>query len=355
MNKKGMKQSAKLSIDLITTIIVTLIAGAVTVAAVISMAWFASNKEVGTNGSSVTVDAELFELGVVRHAGVSSNVDNKSNYTGAVPDTVTWITVSDNVLNLLSPVPVPSNRPYYYFNNGVEETTASDSSILCDLQIQSKNYDGDTEKTIRPESFGKLVLLIKPKKDGLSFVADISLKGIKDLNDGNPSVLDGTSETNTDENRAYDYLNGHIVFFTDEGRTKLLSNKAINEEGLLYISGATKADEVYVVTVYWEWAQTINRLNTILNSNSIYLGDSENDSVTVISDQNAEKYVFSGTSDDTGYNNADQFIGDHIMYILADVTVQTTDEQVELTDNNSVLAVSQTPQSPENQGGEGGE
>ena len=329
-----MKQSAKLSIDLITTIIVTLIAGAVTVAAVISMAWFASNKEVGTNGSSVTVDADLFEL------GVENNVLVRSVYPAGVSGK---LVAPDSIISFLSSS---------FFNN-VDVTTPSYASVLCDLQIDSKDFEGD-EEAIRPGSYGKLIFKIIPKKAGLTFNAEIKLIGIKGV--GNTySNIDDTSLA--DERLAYQYLNGHILLFTDEERHNLLGNELLDSDEKLYIIGATTPNEEYTVTLYWEWAQTYERIKEIINDSDIHFHDEvldpSDEGETKLTSVRENSYIFYERSRDDGYNDADQVIGDHIQFVLADIVVQKADESGPYV--YSVNAVLETGSESNSEGGGGGE
>lgn len=311
-----MKQSAKLSIDLITTIIVTLIAGAVTVAAVISMAWFASNKEVGTNGSSVTVDAELFELGVNACSEAQSEVLTILNTDG--------------------------------YNNDLFETTSAKSGIICDLIIESY-YKGELETAIRPGSYGKLIFRIIPKKDNLVFRADWSLAGFRQtgVEEGVDrfEFVDGNNE-NDKVIKAYKLLNGHILMFTTRTEEMVYSGQVNNDiiysgddaDSGIYITGASEKGKVYEVTLYWNWIRTYDEIKALLGTTEVQSGeepDIHTETIYKVDDPQTYEFLYDGEAVDQdgetilkitgteGYNNGDQTIGDIIKYVVAEISVET--------------------------------
>ena len=297
MNKKGMKQSAKLSIDLITTIIVTLIAGAVTVAAVISMAWFASNKEVGTNGSSVTVDAELFELGVVSHFEKNESTNPTSEF-GFI----------ETLINF-----------GYYNGNSIDfprVTSPEHDSIICKLQSDDGN-------PIRPGSTGTLTFYILPKKDGLVFEFTPTLSGLQKkgnvysyIDPAEYSTLDLSDadyEEKLDLKTALDLLHGHILFYFDP-LNKQSTGISVFEEGF-YVSGDNEgemleAGQVYMVSIYWEWPKIYEDL----------LNDYE-----IIVDENNRHFILLDEEGSNGYNNADQKIGEKFSHVVVQMSGMVVD------------------------------
>ncbi|MBQ4427847.1 MAG: hypothetical protein II881_08910 [Oscillospiraceae bacterium] len=323
MNKKEMKQSTKLSIDLITTIIVTLIAGAVTVAAVISMAWFASNKDVTGTDASVTVDAELFEIGSDKRISLGSNLVSPLNNAGFYND--------------IDPLQTNSNK----------------SGIFCELEIDSY-YKGEKETKIRPGSYGKLIFKILPKRDNLIFKANLSIAGIRKSGASSFEFVNGDytnvdSATQEEVLKAFKLLNGHVVIYanrTESAGVVSYSNQINNpivhlgegEDSSIYITGASEKGEVYEVTLYWVWVRTYDELKEMLGkvpgSETNYKVD-EPELVDFLFDGITEGTADTPATGSEGYNNGDQTIGDNIYYVISELNIDAYSESV---DGKTVIA-----------------
>ena len=258
---------------------------AVALVAVGSLAWMSENRKLDADGVHANMDDELFELGVTQTS--SSSLSGYANKL---------------------------------------QTNDQNISILCDLDVYS--VDGDTQ--VRPGSHGTLTFNIIPKKDNLTFAVRVDFRAITSSH----SIINASSTL--DQKCAANYLNGHLIVFTNEGRTTMLKNGDIygsGESNYFYITTATVADTPTPVTLYWEWAQTYERLKTILNENNILLSyqtPSENSAQLTSAQEALYIFHFNNLNDNNyndGYNDADQVIGDYVRYILADVTVQTAPSQ----------------------------
>lgn len=98
--KREMKKSDKLRLDLISTIIVTLIALSVTVAAVISMAWFSSNKETTGEGMGVSVAVERYYISFLSSVDSRYEAERLKISGGYNEKAITWkMTESENLYN----------------------------------------------------------------------------------------------------------------------------------------------------------------------------------------------------------------------------------------------------------------
>lgn len=138
--KKEMKKSDKLRLDLISTIIVTLIALSVTVAAVISMAWFSSNKETTGEGMGVSVAGERYSLSFLSNDD-SVYEDDRKKIEGYNENALTWkMTTQNNMYNheenQSGVYPGSEGVISFYITRRVEEEIELD----FDLTIEAYSY-----------------------------------------------------------------------------------------------------------------------------------------------------------------------------------------------------------------------
>lgn len=302
MSKKEMKKSTKLSIDLISTIIVTLIAGAVTVAAVISVAWFSLNRQVSTTGASVSVDAELFEIEVAENTATQR---------------ITSKLVSDG----------------YSENTLVSDP--SKNSIIGDIIIDSRDNYGQEEITIRPGAYGRIEFVILPKKDDLIF-------SISPLLAGNPSDPDYTElitdfeEHNSsngavtvDCGEALKLTYGHFLIFTGKSEESYSGRVILDGSIPIYIRGANTAGKEYKVTLYWVWPRTYGDLTSLVAEAEL--------------SANRDYYFKGNAPGPTSYNNGDQLIGDAFADLAILGTIDTVESIPEDAETVTVTASSIDP------------
>lgn len=297
-----MKQSTKLSLDLVSTIIVTLIAGAVTVAAVISMAWFASNKEVGTNGSSVTVDTELFEIKVAANTATNRITDKL---------------ISDGYV--VSPL----------------VTSPSNDGIIGDIIIDSSDNYGNAEITIRPGAYGCIEFSILPKKNNLVFSISPLLAG-NPLNPAKNTLITSFAENIDDDNnvnygRALQLAYGHFLVFTQKDGNSYNNRVMLDGNTPIYINGADRAGKEYKATLYWIWARTYADLQSLVGQNII------------TASENRDYYFEGNNPGSSSYNNGDQIIGDAFADLVILGTVQSVESIPETEGTVSVNASLVTP------------
>lgn len=139
--KKEMKKSDKLRLDLISTIIVTLIALAVTVAAVISMAWFASNKETTGEGMGVSVAGERYSLSFLSNDDSVYEADRRK-IEGYNETALTWKMTAENNMynhenNQSGVYPGSEGVISFYITRRVEEAITLD----FDLTVEAYAYE----------------------------------------------------------------------------------------------------------------------------------------------------------------------------------------------------------------------
>ncbi|MBQ7565650.1 MAG: hypothetical protein IJT18_00895 [Oscillospiraceae bacterium] len=271
-NKKHDQKTRALIADFSSSLVFFVIAIVVILIIALTLSWFAMNRLVNGNSGNVTVENEIFELGTVT-----------LNDARAVD-------VDSAALDVLS-----SDVTRTYDRDALE-TDDSTEAIICALTT-------DDGKPARPGSTGTLEFRILPKVDNNDFTVQATISGLKKIVD----EIEGTvsyelmDPTDADEGLALDLLAGHVLFFT--GSTFSSSNMIDIEDGFV-VTGAHEANTEYLVTLYWEWPR-------------VY---SEHESYVDAAWQSTHEYLYDGTNED-GYNNADQVIGEAVAYIVAEMDV----------------------------------
>ena len=271
-DKKRDAKTRALIADFSSSLVFFVIAIVVILIIALTLSWFAMNRLVNGNSGSVSVENEIFEVGTVT-----------LNDARAVD-------VDSAALDVLS---TDVTRTY---DRDALETDNSTEAIICALVT-------DDGRPIRPGSTGTLEFRILPKVDGSDFTVAATLSGLKKVVDEiNETVsYELLDPTDADEGLALDLLAGHLLFFT--GSTFSSSNRLDLEDGFV-ITGADEENTEYLVTVYWEWPRVFSEHETYVDA----------------AWQSTHEYLYDGT-DENGYNNADQLIGEAIAYIAVELNV----------------------------------
>lgn len=319
-------------------LVLLLAASFVVLLAVITAAWFASNKKVKGEDMTVTAADIGFEL-----ASSGSAVRHSSYWTKA--DT-SYLEGEDG-----SGQDKDGNAVTY------KATGVTTHKIM--QRITTAN-----DAAVEPGSYGKMEFYVIPKQDGdITVQFTLSVRGFyeKDANNlVDIATLDSTNNNGLDQNQiltyqdALRYLQGHVFFFQTEGdpndatNAYCFKNPIENNTFTLEIQNAV-ADKLYPVTVFWIWPETIGQL--VLKNNNSHLMEGipvvENvtgaitgtDKEKVISMVKANKtnilkdlqagndHVNDMIDDaeryysmlDNWYNLADQSIGEYVDYFMVEV------------------------------------
>ena len=352
---KLIKLGAMLALMVITLIFVTI-------------AWFTMNRETSTSGMGVKVAAAPFELEV---SGLY--VENEDDFSKADSE------YDDGEAQLEA---------------NTYRTSGQYGKIIW-RKTGNTADDGHYAKGLEPNSHGKLNFWVIPNSTGTldvefdfnirGFVADYTdpedeeeepeLLHLYEINDdltvANSGGLITSASQLADKKTALEYIQGHILFFSDydstthyysgflgTGRSIRFGDCINPSTGTKYNAGnpvSVTAGQKYQVTIYWKWANTFEQMvfdeNSPKKDNPLfvstnttdrtavysYLNAAENGSMknrvfkdltpTVIStnlgyvQNNTTGYVDNATRTLTdAYNNADSFIGNNIDYILIEMT-----------------------------------
>ena len=304
-----------------------IIALAILIMAVI--AWFTKPDGVKTSGMSVTLSDSPFDLKSIGSDGlydefmddITTGFENETTTVGS--SGIKWNLTSTSQMNNL------------YEGSG-ELTTEKFGEIT---RSDSEEYG------LKPGDSGKLDFSIVPNSPPVSLTMNLNVKGYE-------ATFDNTSHKTDDPlvevtNATVDnYMHSHILFFY----------KGTDNKKHMLTSEGFDADNITVETaktIYWVWIPTLQQ---ILDANIESLGDvdaskevrryffenpdkflkatgnvsfaaftvTKNDDVVAEEAEIEEKKDFvSGRNYSTYgamYNDADQSIGDHINYVLVELT-----------------------------------
>lgn len=303
-----------------TSSLILVVTTAIALVAVATTAWLASNREVDSGSMAELSNDTLFELAVP---------DTNSRKTDQVTDN-SWTPGSDTATGVITEGMLETLAAQYARGEADIVTNENQAGVVCVLKA-----DGAI-KSIRPGSTGTLTFLIKPKKAELDFKASLNIAalGKKLVPDNNNSVsltyerLPDALTENDSRADAFNYLKGHVLFFTKRsaaqdanGYYSYTSGQRILPGQDFYITGATQAVSSnfagYTVTLYWEWPVTYDRLEALLGSAEL---NGERKAWYFVKDANDQCIV-----DSYGYNTADTEIGKHISHIFAEIPVEVPD------------------------------
>lgn len=296
----------------------------------VSVAWFASNRNVSSNPSTVTASQkQKYELGC---AGQRSETEENNLLVAQEGEQTIWggsLLETGTTKKFSAYVDTSTNLK---INKNLNLYTSYDEFAWC-LPDTISFYPG---------ARGKLEFYVIPRVEGLSSVnVKLDILPCKAMTDAN-----GKKGAVVQENdRLNKLIDGHILFFSGlddiHGYSGWLGlNPTIS---ISSTSDALSIDTPYKVTVYWIWpkqyrnliydkfstrgdlfANTANnkdyeRLIDFINENRefFFYGSLENIQSLVISDQMTQSDYDNGV---LYYNYADEYIGKNADYIYLKVT-----------------------------------
>ena len=241
-----------------------------------------------------------------------------------------------------------------------EQTSSSSNTWL----LYDKTYFGkDIKNAMYPGARGSITFYIVPKATDLNSITyKLSLDAWQEGTDNdNNYVYDSVNAEpvylkNTEEIPGVEYLNylnGHVLFFKEhfvENNQDYYSDLIdFDNEITLDLSSLTKNDsDEYEVTIHWVWPLSFyNYIETKQGSENIFSSAnvSEMEEMIALMNTNKEHYFhadnLSGSGTDLGdltvkkyedmgnekfildryYNNADQYIGENIDYLTLNISV----------------------------------
>lgn len=359
-NKRNRRKSVIKLVVIAISITIVIIIG--------SIAWFTMNRDVRTSGMGVKTAPAPFELEV---SGLY--VENEDDFSKADSE------YDDGEAQLEA---------------NTYRTSGQYGKIIW-RKTGNTADDGHYAKGLEPNSHGKLTFWVIPNSTGtLDIEFDFNIRGfigaytdpedeeedpelsnLYEINDDLTVANSGGLITNAsqlaDKKAALEYIQGHILFFSDYDSTThyysgfLGTGRSIRFGDCINPSTGTKYNagnpvsvtegQKYQVTIYWKWANTFEQMvfdeNSPKKDNPLfvstntadrtaiysYLNAAENGSMNnkvfkdltpaVIStnlgyiQNNTTGYVDNATRTLTdAYNNADSFIGNNIDYILIEMT-----------------------------------
>lgn len=307
-----------------------------------SIAWFTMNREVSGNGMEMTASDLPFELRTDGSAGYSDS----------------YLPTGENGYSLLPNTGI----------TGTLITTGNEQKIewLVTDEFNVNNYVDDKPNNqlgIRPGSYGILRFFIVPKiQEAMNLQYHMKITPYKKQYpvkengepnyEANPTAVRLT-ESDADKLLA-GYVDSHILFFrykgdnpNDKGNEKysMLIDDSITED-ITFEKDSEGNLQPYEVKIYWIWPETLGEA-VLKDSDTrtavcVTLADGKNELLTKFN-KNPSGFLngYSFPSDNTSltqeeitnnypvfsicYNNADQEIGDNIMYLLAEMTVNIND------------------------------
>ena len=292
-----------------------------------SIAWFALNKTVGANTMAVSPADSPFELETVGYAN---------------DDYIDLFDMADSE----------------YEEGAQQGSTNAYRTGSAQQIIWRLDSDDDTSYTegFRPGASGSLTFKVVPKgTESVTVNCKFNIRAFVGNYDEITGELDSMDEvtsatTDNDQKAAYDYINGHILFF--KNKTTVSGNDVysgyIGADGLNVTATGGNAQ---TVTVYWKWVNTFDQM--VLKSTDNYndfpliadsgeaaqqdrdaliayikanypkifsgLSSEDQASIASITYNNLKNSALLSTLCDT-YNAADQIIGVNLDYFMLELT-----------------------------------
>lgn len=351
------KQVVKFGSLMVLTVIILIFA---------TIAWFTLNREVSTGSMAVKTSPSPFELEVR-----GTYIENDADFSKA-----------------------DSN---YTYGEDQQTLNAYQTSGQSDRIIWRKTSntadDGHYTKGLEPNSHGKLTFWVVPNESGtLDITFEFGIRGFigsftepededeepeltslveinDDLTIANSGGLISTAAQLADKKAALEFIQGHILFFSDydgtyysgflgTGRSIRFGDCINPSTNAKYNAGnpvSVTEGQKYQVTIYWKWANTFEQMvfdetsrkkdePLFVSTNTTdrtaiysYLSATESSemknkvfkdlTVSAITtdlgyvQNNTTASIDSATKELTdAYNNADSFIGNNIDYIMIEMT-----------------------------------
>ena len=309
----------------------------------VTVAWFAMNEDVDSSGMSVKAAGESFYLRV-----------KENTNTSYVTDYTELFELADSEYG---PGATETSGGYQYY-----KTDSGNNKIYWRLDTDDINVDTNIYNVgLHPGTSGTLSFEVVPNKDGdLNIDFSFGIRGFvatyatrADIESGEyeegdikslTEVILPESGTLTDEQKALNFINGHILYFDEyNDNTEYYSVFMGDENNVYHFSQPNAvAGTAYPVEINYIWVNTIDQmiLKTTDSPEDKPLVTDESTERTALIDyikDNAAN-IFSGnvdvstldyisykadsslkTSMNDQYNGADQVIGVNLQYILIEM------------------------------------
>lgn len=336
-----------------------------------TIAWFTLNREVSTGSMAVKTSPSPFELEVR-----GTYIENDADFSKADDDYEHGVDLEE----------LDAYQTSGQYEKIIwRKTASSPSGTTAD--------DGHYAKGLEPNSHGKLTFWVVPNSTGtLDIEFDFSIRGfigaftdpedeeaepeltnLYEINDDltieNSGGLIANASQLSDKKAALEYIQGHILFFSDyngtyysgflgTGRSIRFGDCINPSTNAKYNAGnpvSVTEGQKYQVTIYWKWANTFEQMvfdetspkkdePLFVSTNTTdrtaiysYLSATESSemknkvfkdlTVSAITtdlgyvQNNTTASIDSATKELTdAYNNADSFIGNNIDYIMIEMT-----------------------------------
>ena len=312
----------------------------------VGVAWFALNKNVGTNGLEVSVSSASYYLRVREN-------DDTSYFSK-------YFTLFQKADNTFGTGTQETSGTAVYYKTGVEN-----NKIVW--RLDSDDLDPNTNiytVGLRPSSAGKLEFEVVPEADGeLDIDFSFNVRGFTATYPTQEEITAGTYASDdvktlteiflptesgaalTDAQKALKYIGGHILFF-ENCSNGVYSGFLGTDDGNVYCFRAPSAtaNTPIPVTIHYVWVNTIDQFilkstddpadaplladdstergKLILyiqqNADAIFDGSASGSATSVTYESYKASAELQKTLND-GYNAADQAIGVNLDYILVDM------------------------------------
>lgn len=269
-------------------------------------AWFANNRVVTANLSSVSLNADCFELASVSDVGAFDNTTMPTDYT------------------------VPAGDEWTHEGKTGTITGSSHSIQWCVTEQSNLGNCGNDASGISPGAQNKLEFYVIPRRSGdMKLTCTLDIIPLPLLGDGNEDAV------------AEKLLRGHLLF-----DYQYLDQKGLidiqDESFIINLANAVVGTPVKV-TLNWRWPYVLE---------DAYKGDYGDEILGWIKDGNgaySDFFFYTGDVDDTQgsetkpqvnitgkdplkpaeylelseyYNNADQYIGNNVDHIIFRLTAE---------------------------------
>ena len=259
-NSKYLRKEEKKTIARMIVIFLAVIA----VVVALCIAWFVNNTRVQSNSMTISADAGSVELRTYGGAGIHDDLLKKitaSEQTTGLKSF--WYELADKVSGFFE---TSSNKYAINWLLSNESNMGNYSTKQSDWEQYWKNTQSGAERqdeAIEPGASGRLTFYVVPKYDG-TVKLNIDLNQI-------PYKVEGDKFTEITENNdkfAKDFVNGHILFFLENGT----DTKEIQwiKDGTFDIKiENAKKDKEYEYTLYWCWPHSFGE--AVLKAEDSYL------------------------------------------------------------------------------------
>lgn len=316
-------------VPIVLTMGVLLIALLFAFQAISGLGWFANNKNLTAENMRVTLNNGMIELAFD---------DAPASASFVYP-------FADNARQS-----VKLSEEGYEKENEEHDHVTTDLTPKLRMVLKNDDPDADTigdVKVMSPGSYGTLTFYIIPKRGDITSVnLSFALRGLGMVTD--ETATPPTSSFGwVEDDEALSFIEGHILFFT--GLHGTYSGRIDGNYEYVFadhVSDKTTVagEDRYAVNVYWVWPKTFSQMafsegsflhiRQLFSSHEVdllreemhddpdkffrYVGtetpDDYEDLMERLEADPSQNYSFIALSD--GYNNADQFIGENVEFLV---------------------------------------